>query len=199
MIEEFVAAGQNPNVLAEVMIKKARWQMVAMYYWCKGESWGRIPDRLMEMGSIPAVVWHNPNIDMITKKNKAEALKDPEKMLDYMVIEQGIPRHYFHPEQKVAPKKKPTKRKRKTTKKPKEVKLKVKRSERVPMPFMAEGIARFVRKMVDANKESSKRDLFMKSVNVYLFAQSKLADIRYGESQVQNLHQMARALTNIHV
>jgi len=204
IIEKFIKSGFNANELAVVMLRQSRWQMAAIYFKWRGYSLSDITDKLIRMGKFPAYLWHNPNNSYEAKKHQAEEYKDPEKMLEYLVRKNGIPRHYFKLN---ISKKTKTKRKKKSNKndivEKQKKENKKQKAEILPHPFVAELTAKFVEeKIINANKQEGIEDskiinkAFDRSIAVYLFITNKLASIRYGKNPMQDLQEMAKVLTN---
>jgi len=184
-IESFLSSGFHPNELSVVILKAARWQLVACYYWCNGMAWSDIPSRLMQMGKFPSLTWHNPKIDSATKKKESENYKSPEGILKYMLCRNGFPRRYF-------------KNKKKDNKK---VDKSV-RAEELPHPFVAQQIVGYIQNKIIGNNSREgisttvfKQNVMNRAVNVYLFMHEKLSEVRYGEDPIQDLHEMVRMIT----
>lgn len=182
-IESFLSSGFHPNELAAVLLKAARWQLVACYYWCNGMAWADIPSRLMQMGKFPSLTWHNPKIDLAAKKKESENYKSPEGMLKYMLCRNGYPLRYF--------KKKNNKKADKPVK-----------SEELPHPFVAQQIVGYVQnKIVGLNSREGisisvfKQNIMNRAVDINLFMHDKLSEVRYGEDPIQDLHEMVRMIT----
>lgn len=180
-IENFLSSGFHPNELAVIILKAARWQLAVCYYWCNGMAWKDIPKRLMQMGKFPSLIWHNPNKDTSTKTKESENYKSQEGILKYMLCRNGFPRRYF-----------------KTTK---QDKSKVK-SEALPHPFVADQIVGYVKNKIFADNSREgisttifKKQIMNRAVDVYLFIQNKMSEVRYGEDPVQDLHEMIRMIT----
>lgn len=192
MTERFLDIGTNPNIIAEICVRKARWQMVATYLWVQGLNWGEVVSKIMEMGKFPAIIWHHPNFSASEKKAEAEAFQSPEQMLFYMTRKQGLLKQHFKAPE--APR-----RKNKATAKS-STSITRKGAEVMPMPFMATQVVNFIReKIVTVNNVSTPEDkelLLNRAIKVYLFTQDKLAEIRYGGNPVQDLQEMVRVLTN---
>ena len=198
MLERFLEAGTNPNVIAEICVRKARWQMVATYLWVKGLQWHQVTDKIMEMGKFPAIIWHNPSYSASEKRAEAEAFQSPEQMIFYMTSKQGLLTRHFKPN-------KPAKKKRKTKTKTAKASTVItrKRSEVMPMPFMAEQVIDFIKdKIVKPNNVTTaeeKEALLNRAIEVYSFAQNKLAEVRYGSNPVQELQEIVKVLTNVNL
>jgi len=184
MLEKFLAAGINPNVLAEVFMRKARWQLAATYFWVHGVGWSSISTRLMSMGQFPSQIWHNPQIS--NKKEVASDFQGAEGILKYMVFHNGLPGKYFP---NLQPKKK-------------KIKVKLKRAERMPFAFQADQTVNFVRDQIVGNcsqdDPSIKERILNRALKVYLFIQEQLADIRYNANNaVEPLYEMTKVMTDV--
>ena len=191
MMERFIDIGTNPNIIAEICVRKARWQMVAAYLWVQGLNWSGVVDKIMEMGKFPAIIWHNPNFSTSEKRAEAEPFQEPEQMISYMVTKQGLRHRHFK-----APKA--------TTKKSKASKtITRKGAEVMPMPFMAQQVVDFVKtKIVQGNNvktEEEKQQVIDRAIKVYLISQEKLAEVRYGSNPVQDLQEVVKVLTNVNL
>jgi hypothetical protein len=194
MMDRFIEIGTNPNVIAEICIRKARWQMVATYLWVRGLSWNEVVDKIMEMGKFPSSIWHNSNFTFSDKKAAALQFQSPEQILFYMTRHlKGLPDYYFKPSHDIKTKK-ALKESGTITRKGAEI---------MPLPFMAEQVVSFVRdKVVRANNISTaeeKERLLDRAIKVYLIAQDKLAEIRYGENPVQDLQEIVRVIMNVNL
>jgi hypothetical protein len=177
----------NSNVMAEVFIKKARWQMIVAYLWSQGLSWFDIPNKLMEMGKFPSSIWHNQEIELYRKKSESEALQDKDSIKTYLNRKEGIPIKYF----KIADKEET------------KAKSKKKNAETMPMYFMASQTVDFVKNIISRNghipNDELKKKVIKRSIYVYNFMQDKLAEIRYGNSPLQNAQEMAYVLAYVNL
>lgn len=187
MMERFVNNGINVNILAEILAKKARWQLATAYWWSSGYSWNNIPNQLMEMGRFPSAIWYNPNVDSFQKRKEAEQYQTIEGMRAFLDRRMGISTKYFKS------------LKDKQTKKNKSV-LTRKGAEIIPMYFMAQQTVDFVKTKIawsnDFPEEQLKEKLLNRALKVFVFIQNKLAEIRYGENPMQDLQEMIKILTN---
>ena len=177
MVERFLNSGVNENKIADVLVKKARWQMIAASLWKEGMNWNDIAGKIMEMGKFPSFIWHNNEIDSAYKKREAEIVNTPEGMRQYLTMKMGIPKMYFKP-----------------------VEDKKKKSESMPQYFMASQVVDFVRNMVEMNnnveKSEIKNKLMNRAIKVYQFIQDKLFEIRTGANPTQDLQEMVKVMTN---
>ena len=187
-LENFIQLGINANVLAHIMVTKARWHLVICNFYKQGLDWNSIRHEILDMGKFPSCVWHNEQLPASQKKKLAVALNDTENLKEFMTRKLGIPEHYL---EIVEPK---TKSKA------------VKRGEVIPMPFIADMMIVYARDFVIKNNRSKYKDAELRSrvleraVQVYLTCSDNLKQIRYSvEDQTQCLHEMVRAWTNPYV
>ena len=54
LVEEFMHNGINENVIAEILMNKARWQLVVADLFAKGQEWDDIAKHMMKMGTFPS-------------------------------------------------------------------------------------------------------------------------------------------------
>lgn len=184
-MERFLLSGINPNVIAEIIVKKARWQMVATHLWYTGITWDDIPDKIMEMGKFPSAIWHDFQIDSKTKKGASDPYQSPNGILGYMTEQCGLPDRLFHIEMEKVKEDKPKTRR--------------KGAEVLPMRFMAVQVVDFVKnRVIGANKDVPmnvlKEKALDRALRVYLFVQDKLVDIRFGENPEMDLQEMVAAI-----
>jgi len=179
MMEKFLSSGVNENKIADVLIKKARWQLIIASLWKEGMHWDDIPSKIMEMGKFPSSIWHNEEMDIPHKKRESEILNTPEGMYRHVTVAMGIPKRYI---------------------KSRDEKKNKKLSETIPQYFMASQVVDFVRNIADVNPSVSnaeiKGKLMNRAIKVYQFLQNKLFDIREGQNPVQDLQEMIRVMTN---
>jgi DNA polymerase III delta subunit len=178
--ERFLDSDVNPNVISEILLRKARWRMIATYYWSKGLIWSTIENKLMEIGKFPALVWHNPNLDSGDKKRMSEQFQSPEGITNYICFKQGIPNRYL-----------------KTSKKKD-------KSEAMPFGFMATQVVDFIKEKVVGQivGKADKKNIdaiLNKAIQTYLFVNKKVAEVRYGKNQFQDLQEMIKVLTNVRI
>jgi len=201
MINEFIESGVNQNPIAEILVKQARWQMVACYYWSHGLQWGSVVDNMMNMGKFPSYVWHSSKLGLSDKKMWADKFSGNNGMLKFLVEEKKIHARLFNIKFETTEAK--TKNKKVSKKaKDKKVKTKTPRGECIPMRFMAQQTVDFVHnKIIKPNAssmthEALKQKVVDRAIKVYTFAQEKYASIRYGENPVQDLQEVVRVLTD---
>lgn len=182
IIKRFLQSGENENRLAETLLNKARWQMLASYYWSTGLNWHEIPYKLMDMGRFPSSIWHNDKLHYSERKQQGEIFQIEEQAQKYMVNRMGLNSSFLQPLEKLD--------------------KKITRGPSLPMPFIAEQTVSFVRnKIVNPyvskfNDDELRNKVLDRSIKVYLFVQDKLAEVRYGSNPVQDLMEMARVLTD---
>jgi len=178
MMEQFLDMGINENVLADVMVRKARWQLAAASYWSQGQSWAEASKSMMQMGKYPSSIWHQQTMTPTDKRKQSEGLKDIEDRMQYITKICGIKEWQVNPNKKTA------------------------RAEVMPMQFMAELTANFLRQNIIAPHVNQYKEAEMKErlvnrcIRVYLFTLNKLKEIRYGINPRQDLQEMVAALTS---
>lgn len=188
-IELFLQSGENENRIAETLVNKARWQMLTAYYWASGLEWYEIASRLMKAGKYPSIVWNSSELTATDKKKQADIFQLEEQAQAFATSTQGVNPKWF----------------KKNTAKSKAPK-KIKKGPSLPMPFIAEKVVFFVRdKIVNPNfskiqnVEELKQKVLNRAIKVYLYEQRKLAEVRYGKNPIQDLQEMAKALTSVKV
>ena len=195
-VDEFIDVhGINENVLADMLMKKARWQLAAAYYYYKGASWAEVTEKIMNMGKFPSYVWHHPKLDFQKKSEIADQYKD--NRAKFLITKQGMPYYCF---QELVEASKKTIKKTKKTNKPTKATSKKGRAEVIPMKFMASQISSFVRdKIVNPrlSDENIKIKTYKRALKVYLFAFEKLVEIRKGKNPRQSLKDGIRMFVNL--
>jgi len=192
-LEQFIRLGIHPNVLAEVMMKKARWQLAASYFFSEKLPWNIIVDRLMDMGEFPSFIWHNLNLSKEDKKAKSEPYQGADDIINFMSVKQGIPKRLFKNSQvkpKILKSGKPSKAKGKSPKT---------KAERIPLRFMASQTTAFIRDRIvkkSGQKKDVRKSVLNRAIKVYLFAYKKLVETRTAHSPIECLREMALSLTD---
>jgi len=186
-LENFLDNGVNANVLAQIMMNKARWNLAICHLWSEGKDWNSIKNEVLDMGKFPSIIWHNDQIPLAQKKKLAVECSIPEDMENFMVRKMGIPYDYIDIPK---PKTKPNKV--------------VKTGEIIPLPFMADIMINSVRKNVIAPNvkkypEAQLRKLVLyRAIKVYLYLSDSLKQIRYSqESQKESLYEMVKTWVDI--
>jgi len=186
-LESFSNLGINANVLAQIIVTKARWHLAICHLYSQGLDWGTIRHELLEMGKFPSCIWHNDQIPPSEKKKISISMNDPDNLKEFMTRKLGIPEKYINIEPQ----------KTKTTSKA------VKKGEVVPMPFIADMMVAYARDVVVAcnKKRYDNTQLRVKvlerAVNVYLGCCENLEEIRYSvDEQKQRLYDMVKLWTN---
>jgi len=178
MMQQFLDMGINENVLADIMVRKARWQLAAASYWSQGQSWSEVSQSLMQMGKYPSSIWHQYTLTPTEKRKQSESLKEVEDRIKYITKICGIKDRQIDISKKAA------------------------RAEVIPMQFMADLTVQFLRKNIitpyvnEYKEPEMKIKLVDRCINVYLFALDKLKEIRYGLNPRQDLQEMVGALTS---
>jgi hypothetical protein len=181
-IESFLDSGIDANVLAHIMMNKARWHLAVCHLYSEGVDWNSIKYEIMSMGKFPSIIWHNGQISDSQKKKIAEEFGIPESMEEFMVKKLGIPSAYVNiPIPKTKPKKG------------------VKRGEVIPMPFIGDMIVSYARDKIVAPNRSKysdaelRRKVLERAQNVYLVISEKLKEIRYNDAtRSESLYEMAK-------
>jgi DNA polymerase III delta subunit len=178
MMQKFLDMGINENVLADIMARKARWQLAAASLWSQGQSWVEVVKSMMQMGKYPSSLWHQQTLTPTEKRKQSDGLKDVESRMQYITKVCGLRDWQVDPSKKTA------------------------RAEVVPMEFMAELTTQFLRNNIIAPYINQYQDKEMKNrlvdrgTKVYLFVLNKLKEIRYGKNPRQDLQEMVAALTS---
>lgn len=190
MMERFLSNGINENVMAEIIAKKARWQLIVCHLWASGMLWGEINDKIMEMGKFPSAIWHNGKVSTSEKKKLASNYNNLKDYIEFLKNKMGIPKSVFKDiyfdESKNGKPSKP------------------KAGEKIPLPFMAEQITKFIsNKVVPFNKKRIQDEkqlqeaILNRALTIYISVQDGLSQIRYGNNTKQNLINMIMSITNI--
>lgn len=184
MTDRFLSSGIDANELAVIIVRKARWQLIATYYWCSGLNWESIPNAIMDMGKFPSFIWHSDQMNPSQKRQESEPLQDPEKMKNFLCHKMGIPDIYFKTVEKKETKSKGMSRKN---------------AEVMPMYFMAEQTVRCVEKIANNNdmpEDALKKKMLDRALSVYSFVLDKMCEIRYGSNPEQDLHEMIKRIAD---
>ena len=181
-LESFLDVGIDANVLAHIMMNKARWHLAVCHLYSQGVDWNSIKYDIMSMGKFPSVIWNNEQISDSQKKKIAEEFGIPEAMEEFMVRKLGIPEAYVNiPVPKTKPKKV------------------IKRGEIIPMPFIGDMIISYARDKIVAPNRSKYSDdelrekVLSRAQNVYLVVSENLKEVRYNEeTQSESLYEMVK-------
>lgn len=204
MLEQFLDAGINANVLAEVIAKKARWQLAACYFYSKGMAWYDVDKAIMNMGKFPSVVWNSSKMDYAKKQAYSESCETEEGLKEFIRKAWGLPLDYFD----ISPNKPAKKSKKKVSDEEEgEEKTSSKKSilgkkEVLPMPFLATQMTSalqnsFVKPNLEKfNSIEIKEKLLNKVTDSYLTIVEKLKQIRYNDNPDQALYDMVRIITD---
>ena len=188
-LETFLSLGTNSNVLAQIIVTKARWHLMICHLFSQGMSWNSVRNEILGMGKFPSCVWHNEELTYDQKKNLAIKLNDVENLKKFMTRKLGIPEDYLEIEPP----------------KTKTVSKAVKRGEIIPLPFMADMMVDYAKnihnnisKKYINNEVKSK--LLERAVEVYLSTSDNLKQIRYSvDDQTECLHDMIRVWANPYI
>jgi hypothetical protein len=176
-LNSLVNHGINGNVLAEIIVKKARWQLAAASYWKMGENWNHISKLIVNMGKYPSSIWHDHLMDLSNKKKISESLKEIESRIEYITMVAGVPPSTILNKSKAF------------------------RAEVIPMEFMAQMMLdgmykRLIMPNLNAHNEIAiKTALESRCLNAYLKSVDGLKEIRYGNSADQLLQDMIKVVT----
>jgi len=177
-MRKFLDMGINANVLADIMVKKSRWQLIAASLWEQGFSWAEVMKEMMRMGKFPSLIWHEKTQTPTEKRKLSAGLKELDDRIAYMTKIYGVKNWQMNP-----------------------LKKKV-RAEVMPMEFLAMLTTKFLREKIIAPYVNQYREGQMKALlvdrclNTHLFTLDKLKEIRYGENPDQDLQEMIEALTS---
>ena len=195
MMEKFINVGVSKYVLADMLIKKARWQLAVSYLWSSDATWYNISGMLMEMGKFPSAVWHDNNMTPNQKKVASGVYSDLETKAKYMIDTMGMPEDYFN-----------VIGKKSDGENDDGEKVKVRKSESgecIPMPFMAQQIVEVVKcRIVDPNKNKYalnelKSKVLDRAFITYINVFDLFKDIRFNKNdEKQCLYGMVKELTD---
>lgn len=177
-MQQFLDVGINENVMADIIVRKARWQLAAASYWRQGMSWSEVIRAMMQMGKYPSSIWHDKGMTPTEKRKATEGLKELDDRIQYITKICGVKDWQVNAEKKA------------------------KRAEVVPMEFMAKLTTdclrnKMVAPVVNKYKGNELRNhLEVRCIKTYLFVLKKLKEIRYGENPKQDLQEMIAAMTN---
>jgi DNA polymerase III delta subunit len=192
-IEEFLDAGVNGNVLAEIMLKKVRWQLATVSWYRNGHSWPDISNRLMEMGNFPSEVWHS-DLSFNERKEASEKYTTYDEVMNYLTQKQGLPARHFNlkkPKVKMLKSGKPSKA---------QPKLELKKGEKLPMKFIADQTISSVRHKVFGEKRSTpelKNEVLEKLKRAYADIYEHLVDVRFNKNVPQSLNEMGKIISEV--
>lgn len=196
VLEQFLEAGIHPNVLSEIIAKKARWQLAACDLYSRGMAWYDVDRELVAMGKFPSKVWTS-SLPYDQKQKMAARFETAEGLVEYTSKHLGLPAYYFH--------KKEGKVKKELNEDGETKVSKVSvlgKKEMLPMPFMATQItttlnSNFVKPNLGKfTSDEIRSKLLDRALGVYLDVVEKLKAIRYNENQMQDLYDMVRMLTS---
>lgn len=183
-MQDFIQSGVHPNVLSEIMCKKARWQLAVAQLWASGMSWYDVEQEILRMGKFPSAIWRSVG-STSEKKARSEKLKEPSAALEWIAREMGIPADYF--------------------KALNEKGAKVKGGEAIPMPFMVQQLVQHVQsKIVAPNTKKFPQGELQKRVvdralKTYTTVLDSMKNMRYNSLFEQELYEMIRALSDYRV
>ena len=200
-LEDFMSHGVSPYILTEILVKKARWQLVVSHLWNNNIQWMDIPDIIMDMGKFPSKIWHDGGMSVFEKRKKTEDFDTGTSRIRFMSDDLGIPLSYFVNEVKESKKKK--KKDDSGDKSEKTDKPAVINGECIPLRFIAQQIVDSVHSVVvEPNKNKFKNEeirekVFNRCLFSYLRILDLMKDIRYNSKDtVNSLYEMIKILTN---
>ena len=186
-LENFKNIGVNANVLAQIIVSKARWHLVICHLYSQGMDWTSIRNEILGMGKFPSCVWHNDQIPAPQKKSLSTKLNDVGNLTEFMTRKLGIPEDALQLEESTTGKV-------------------LKRGEVIPMPFMADMMIAYARDYVLKSNKSKhgnvdlKSKMLVRAVTVYLNCSDNLKQIRYEvEDQSECLNEMVKLWSNPYV
>lgn len=190
--EEFAAHGVSPYVLADILLKRARWQLVVAHLWMSNIPWMDISDIVMDMGKFPSLIWHDAGMSVAQKKRVSEDYDNLSSKVRFLSLKMGIPKDCFNGLGDC------------DSKEGKEGKEdKGGSSESIPLKFIAQQIVDVVRsKMVEPNKNKFTMDVlkskvFDKYLKNYITILDLVKDIRYNMKDCNSsIYEIMSILTN---
>lgn len=179
MATEYMGQGVNANVIAEILAKKAKWQLAACSLWKSGYYWPDVEKELLRMGKFPSEIWHSEKSQSEKKSFETEA-KSIDKTIIYLKRSMGLDERYYQDLLKED--------------------AKLKTGDCLPLPFFATQIVNLLQeKLVRPNSSkyevSKLKDILLnRAVSVYNVCTESLKNIRYGEPPEQEVYIMLKAL-----
>lgn len=183
-IREYLNNDVNENVLAEIMMKRARWQLTAAYFWSQGMQWYDVDAELLRFGKFPSIVWRDESKSQSEKKSLEAKYKEIENTTS-LFEGIGFDKSVF--------------------KKLKMSGAKLKSSDVLPMPFLANQITSFLNsKIVGQNSQKYtqkeiRSKLALKCLSTYLTVSDKMKEMRFNNTPESSLYEMARALSDYRI
>lgn len=180
-MKEFLESGVHANVIAEILCKKARWQLAACHLWASGMSWYDVEQGICQMGKFPSMVWHASG-STSEKKARSEKLKEPMAAIEWFSKDLGLPDYYFSALREKG--------------------AKVKGGETIPMPFMVSQMVKNLQdKIVSPNAqkyapEELRKKVLNRATKTYEIVLDGMKNMRYNSLYEQELYTMIRALSD---
>lgn len=171
-IEDLVDSGINQNVIIDIILKQIRWQMVAAYYIFTKAPSSEIINCLMNMGKFPSKIWHDKTLSANEKKKVSATFKKRDDFVEYCVKKYRMPKYYFKPKKRDA------------------------KGEVMSYRDLASKTVAFVNQnFISPNKSKmSEHEVRTKTLyrymNLYVFVNEKLFEIRKGENVDQDLQEV---------
>lgn len=166
---EFQQNGIYHEVIAEILVRRARWQLVASYYSVQGYNDYEIVGLLMKMGRFPSLYWHNSSLREPDKLSKSSDVSDELSLKEFMFTDLGLPQDYI----------------RGIAKKAKKSRDGYLYCESLPHKIVADKTVAFVRQFESLYKgktDNEKRAVYNKFLNMYLSVVGSLKNMRYNSS-----------------
>ena len=177
-MESLLNAGMHYFVLCDLIVKKARWQLMASHMYYCGFKLGDITSSIMDAGQVPSYIWHNNQID--DKKFQSAKYQKTDGVKDFFLSKRWLRDRHFNLKNK------------------KDIS-----SERIPFRFQADAIVNFLKcKIIDPNnipEQDKKVKVFNRAINTYLLVLERMSYVRYGTNQMQYMTEMIKAMTDTRI
>lgn len=197
LVDRMYESGIHYNVLADLLIKKARWQLVLIYFMSRGASWDEAKNKMMDMGKFPSFVWHK-NITAPEKKLIETKFQDQKELREYLMHKRGL--NYSHFKKSVY-KKEASIKKRKSKKPIAEVSEPVKsKAERITHPYILECLVNFLKNKVIASNPGIKdirEALLSRAMAIYAELHERIVQMRYNDDPRGDIHYMCRIMCDV--
>ena len=179
-LEDFLSKKIHVNVLCEILMKRARWQLIVLDKWSRNIPWANIEKELMSMGSFPSSLVFEDKVKASDRLKIKKELSDPIKAKEYMTGPMGMPDYYFE--------------------RLNEKGSKLKKSDKIPLPFIATQITQYVKDIIihgnisRIGSEATKSIALSHGMETYLGVSEGLKRIRYGANEKEELYEMIKIL-----
>jgi DNA polymerase III delta subunit len=163
----------HPNVISEILMKKARWQMACAYIYKIDGTLNDASSKITQMGSFPSFIWEQ-NISYKEKKDLSEKLKSKDELKKHYIEKLGYEDYHF----KFTPD------------------FKLKPSERIPMSFMSQQTCDFFQKSI-INRSEKGNDFLNIAMRNYIDVSESFKMIRFDyKNHKRYLYQMIKSIYN---